>query len=79
MASSFPTLRWPKLRRILGREPLKYRVVRTKGSHRLLKSDAGYPDLYLAFHDNADIPGSLVRKILCGDIGLTEEEARGLI
>jgi hypothetical protein len=35
----------------------------------------GRPDLHLAFHDQADIPPGLVRKIFIRDIGLTEEQA----
>jgi len=34
-----------------------------------------YPELLFAFHDNADIPPGLVRKILVRDVGLTQEQA----
>jgi hypothetical protein len=34
-----------------------------------------YPDLLLAFHDNADIAPGLVRKILTRDVGLSEADA----
>ena len=44
-----------------------------------LKSEAGYPDLHLAFHDRQEIPGGLVRKILVRDVGLTENDARELL
>ena len=73
-------MRWPELERILRRSPLGYEVVSQKGSHRKLESTAGYPPIGpLAFHDNAEIPGGMVRKILMRDVGLTEEEARGLL
>lgn len=77
--SQWPSLRWPKLRRVLTRKPLQYRIVRQSGSHKTLDSEAGYPRLHLAFHDNAEIPGGMVKKILVNDVGLTEEEARSLV
>lgn len=72
-------MRWSELRRVLTRMPLAYEIVRQSGSHKTLRSSAGYPELHLAFHDNADIPGRTVRKILTTDVGLTEEAARGLL
>jgi predicted RNA binding protein YcfA (HicA-like mRNA interferase family) len=77
--SDFPAMRWPELSRVLTRAPLLYSVERTRGSHKTLRSSAGYPDLHLAFHDNAEIPGGLVKKILCGDVGLTEQQVRALL
>ena len=79
MADAWPSLTWPELWRILRRKPLCYEVARQRGSHRTLKSKAGYPDLLLAFHDRATLPPGLVRKILTKDVGLTEEEARELL
>jgi predicted RNA binding protein YcfA (HicA-like mRNA interferase family) len=76
---ALPSMRGRELLRVLERAPLFYSVVRRRGSHKTLKSTAGYPDLHLAFHDKAEIPGGLVRKVLCGDVGLTEEQVRGLI
>jgi predicted RNA binding protein YcfA (HicA-like mRNA interferase family) len=77
--AQFPSMRWPRLERILAREPLRYRTDRQSGSHRTLKSDAGYPDLHLAFHDQAELAPGLVRKILVRDVGLSEEEALALL
>ncbi len=77
--SDFPSRRWPELRRVLERKPLRYAVTRQNGSHRTLESSAGYPPLHLSFHDLQTIPGGLVRKILCNDVGLTREEARRLL
>lgn len=76
--SRFPALRWPALRRVLTRVPLSYRITRQVGSHRTLETE-GRPMLHLSFHDNQEIPGGLVRKILVQDIGLTEDEALGLL
>ncbi len=63
---------------ILEREPLSYRVVRQSGSHRRMEAP-GRPTLTIAFHDKATIPSGLVRKILTGDVGLAEGEARKLL
>jgi len=32
-----------------------------------------------AFHDRAEVPGSLVRRILVADVGLTLDEAREVV
>lgn len=75
----FPSIKGRELLRILTREPLAYRVVRQRGSHRRLASTMGYPSLTFSFHDSATIPPGLVRKILIKDVGLTEEEALKLL
>lgn len=77
--SGFRSMKWREFRKVLERKPLEYRVARQSGSHIVLKSEAGYPDLYLAFHDRAVLPPGLVRKILCRDVGLTESEALALL
>lgn len=71
-------MRWPKLERILTRQPLNYVVTRQTGSHRTLEAP-GRPTLHLSFHDRQELPGGLVRKILVQDVGLSEEEARSLL
>jgi predicted RNA binding protein YcfA (HicA-like mRNA interferase family) len=76
---AFPSMRWPKLLRVLQREPLSYTVTRQSGSHRTLESTSGKPTLHLAFHDNAEIPSGMVRKILVRDVGLSEVEALQLL
>ncbi len=76
---SYRTLSWRELHGVLRRDPLRYRIERQRGSHKKMVSDAGYPPLYLAFHDSAEIPPGLVRKILTRDVGLAEEEARELL
>ncbi len=69
-------MRWPAFRRVL--ESLGYRITRQKGSHKRLEAD-GRPPLRVSFHDGQELPGSLVRKILVNDVGLTEDEARRLV
>jgi predicted RNA binding protein YcfA (HicA-like mRNA interferase family) len=71
-------MKWPQLRRILESEPLGYRITRQTGSHRTMEA-AGRPMLHLSFHDNQEIPGGLVRKILVRDVGLSDDEARALL
>lgn len=64
---------------VLRRKPLSYREIRQDGSHRRMQSLNGYPELTFAFHDDADIPRGAVKKVLTQDVGLTEEEALGLL
>jgi predicted RNA binding protein YcfA (HicA-like mRNA interferase family) len=73
----FPSMRGRELYRHLARSPLSYRQDPDRsreGSHRTLVSDT-YPDLHLAFHEGAEIPPGLVRKILVRDVGLSPDEA----
>jgi predicted RNA binding protein YcfA (HicA-like mRNA interferase family) len=74
----FPAVAWPQFKRVLERRPLSYRVVKQSGSHRTMEAD-GRPRLLLAFHDDAELPPGLVRKILVRDIGLSEDEALKLL
>jgi predicted RNA binding protein YcfA (HicA-like mRNA interferase family) len=60
---------------VLSRPPLRYRVVRQTGSHRLLRSAAGYPPLTFAWHDGATVAPGLVRKVLVRQVGLSVQEA----
>lgn len=64
--------------RVLERRPLNYRVARSAGSHRRLKS-ADYPPFTFAFHDRDTISGGLMRRILVNDVGLSEAQARELL
>jgi predicted RNA binding protein YcfA (HicA-like mRNA interferase family) len=63
---------------VLMRAPLGYRIVRQRGSHRLLKAD-GRPPIHFAFHDGATCAPGLVRKILTEGAGLREDEALSLL
>ena len=60
---------------VLTRPPLRYQVVRQTGSHRRLKSVAGYPPLTFAWHDGVTIAPGMVRKVLIQQVGLSVEEA----
>jgi len=74
----FPAMSGKELLALLCRKPLEYQVTRQVGSHRTLKAE-GRPDLLFAFHDRTSIAPGLVRKILLGDVGLEEAEARKLL
>jgi len=76
--ATFPSLKGRALLAVLRRPPLAYEVERQRGSHRRLVSPT-YPPLVLSFHDRADIAPGLVRKVLCRDIGLDEDEALDLL
>ena len=76
--ADFPSMKARELLAVLTREPLSYEVARQRGSHRRLKA-LGRPPITFAFHDGATIPPGLVRKILCRDVGLGEDEALKLL
>jgi predicted RNA binding protein YcfA (HicA-like mRNA interferase family) len=76
--SEFPSMRARELLAVLMREPLSYEIVRQRGSHRRLKGP-GRPPITFAFHDRAEVAPGLVRKILCRDVGLGEDEALRLL
>lgn len=75
----FPSLKARKLLAILKRKPLSYAVQRQKGSHRTMRSSAGYPDIHISGHEADTIGPDLVKKILCNDVGLNEADARKLL
>ena len=75
----FPSLKATRLLAVLTREPLNYRVVRQKGSHRKLTSASGYPPLTFSWHDRVTIPGGLVKEILTDRVGLNEPDALRLV
>lgn len=74
----YPSLKAKQLLAVLTSAPLDYEVVRQAGSHRRLESEK-YPPLTFSFHDRTTIPGGLVRRILIGQVGLDEQEARSLL
>ena len=74
----FPSVKARQLLRLLTSEPLGYRIVRQSGSHRRLQA-AGRPSITFSFHDRQTIRPATVRKILCDQVGLTEEEALRLL
>ena len=74
----FPSMKAKQLLAVLMREPLGYRVVRQKGSHRHLAAP-GRPPVIYAFHDRHTVPPGRVRKILVDQVGLDEQEALDLL
>jgi predicted RNA binding protein YcfA (HicA-like mRNA interferase family) len=75
LVAVFPSMKARELLAVLARPPMRYRVVRQTGSHRRLKSAAGYPPLTFAWHDGATIAPGLVRKVLVRQVGLSVQEA----
>jgi predicted RNA binding protein YcfA (HicA-like mRNA interferase family) len=75
----FPALKAQQLLAVLQREPLGYEIVRQRGSHRRLRSRNGFPDVAFSYHSGASIPPGAVRKVLVGDVGLSEDDARRLV
>jgi predicted RNA binding protein YcfA (HicA-like mRNA interferase family) len=73
----FPSISADKLLKILKTAPLNYEIVRTRGSHRVLKSKSGYKQLVLALH-NKSVSPKMVKNILIKDIGLQLDEAKEL-
>lgn len=65
--------------RLLTSEPLNYRLGFIKGgSHRMLVSK-GRKNITFSWHDNAEISGRIVKKLLIERALLTEEEAYKLV
>lgn len=48
--------------------------IRQSGSHR--RYQGRHKKFTFAYHDNADVGGNNVRRVLIEDVGLTEAEAR---
>jgi predicted RNA binding protein YcfA (HicA-like mRNA interferase family) len=76
--TDFPSMKARDLLAVLMREPLSYDIARQRGSHRRLRAP-GRPPLTFAFHDRATVAPGLVRKVLCRDVGLPEDEALKLL
>ncbi|MHB8488852.1 MAG: type II toxin-antitoxin system HicA family toxin [Candidatus Dormibacteria bacterium] len=78
--AGFPSMKGAELLAIFRRLPLHY-AVHVKGgggSHRVLKSDHGYPDVPFSWHDQDDLGPTAVKKML-KKTGLTEEECLDLL
>lgn len=74
----FPSLKARQLLRVLASEPLGYRVVRQSGSHRRMEA-AGRPPITFSFHDRQTIRPATVKRILCSQVGLDEDQALRLL
>ena len=76
--TDFPSMKARDLLAVLIREPLNYEIVRQRGSHRRLKA-ADRPPITFAFHDRVELGPTVVRKILCKDVGLEPDYALKLL
>ena len=74
----FPSMKAKRLLWVLMREPLNYRIVRQRGSHRTLKAP-GRPTVTFAYHDRKEVRPRDVRKMLVNQVGLEEAEALDLL
>ena len=72
--SNFPTMKARDLLHILQRRPLSCSIMRTRGSHRTLRTSTGRTFRY-SHHDAKELSGHQVRGVLMDDLGLTEKEA----
>jgi predicted RNA binding protein YcfA (HicA-like mRNA interferase family) len=73
---NFPACRGRELLAAVKR--LGYTVTRQRGSHRTMDAP-GRPRLLFSFHDNAEVPPGLVKKVLVSDIGLDEAAALDIL
>jgi predicted RNA binding protein YcfA (HicA-like mRNA interferase family) len=76
--AQFPSLKAKKLLRVLQAEPLGYRIVRQKGSHRKMEAPR-HSTITFSFHDRQTIRPSTVKDILCNQVGLAEQDALALL
>lgn len=74
----FPSMKAKRLLAILMREPLNYRVVRTRGSHRRVKAPGRRPFTF-AYHDRETLSPGQVRDVLVSEVGLAPDEALDLL
>ena len=70
----FPSLRASELLRLLQKEPIRYRILLARGSHRVLVAE-GRPRIIFAFHEARTVPGWMVRRVLVEQAGVAESEA----
>jgi predicted RNA binding protein YcfA (HicA-like mRNA interferase family) len=59
---------------ILMKNPLNYRIMRIRGSHRTLVSNER-PRILFSYHASEELSGFKVKKILINGVGLSESEA----
>jgi predicted RNA binding protein YcfA (HicA-like mRNA interferase family) len=71
---NFPTMKANELLAILMKNPLNYRIMRIRGSHRTLVSNER-PRILFSYHASEELSGFKVKKILINGVGLSESEA----
>lgn len=74
----FPSMKAKRLLAILMREPLNYRIVRQRGSHRWMVAP-GRKSFSFAYHDRLELKPREVRDVLVSEVGLGESEALDLL
>lgn len=74
----WPSLTGWQLRRALERRLPGYRTVRQQGPHRRLEAE-GRPPIVCSIHDLHVIRPRTVKRILCGQAGLSDEDAADLL
>lgn len=72
----YPSMKASDLLRIL--RGLGYVIDRANGSHKRMKAE-DRPPLTFAFQSGQTVPPGLVKKTLVKDVGLSEEEIRGIL
>lgn len=65
--------------RVLKRRPLNYEIVRQGGSHRVMRSGSGYPQLMFSGHEGDEVGSTRVKKLFVDQVGLSEVEALRLL
>jgi len=71
----FPSLKAKIFYRVLTSEPLNYRLKRKgSGSHRILFYE-GRETINFSWHDNEEISGQIIKKVLIKNARLTIEQA----
>jgi predicted RNA binding protein YcfA (HicA-like mRNA interferase family) len=76
--AQFPSLKAKQLLRVLQAEPLGYRIVRQRGSHRVMEAP-NRRIVVFSFHANQTIRPATVKNILCNQVGLVEQDALALL
>ncbi|MDO8187175.1 type II toxin-antitoxin system HicA family toxin [Conexibacter sp. JD483] len=74
----FPSMKAKALLAILTRDPLGYRIVRQRGSHRRLRAP-GRPPVQFAWHDRETLAPGEVRAVLTRYVGLDRRAALDLL
>lgn len=74
MGERWPEIKAGRLAAVLVRECGP--PIRQNGSHRIFRRVDGTGTFTFAVHDRRTIPGSLARRILTRDAGMTDEQAR---
>jgi hypothetical protein len=67
-----------RMLRLLTSSPFNYTIKSQRGSHLVLISPS-YPEFTFIYHHGKELSGIRVRKILCNEIGLSLNQALGVM